>query len=238
MTLKKKYVENTDFNIELCGKKLSWVSSFKYIGNWIAYNSSEEIEIKKKLGQFYGDVNYLNATFKYADYKCLSSLFNAHCCHYYGSQAWCLDGVYICKIYTAWNKSVRHLFNLPYNTHTKFLQYVVNTLPVKTQIMLRTMKMLSLMYKSENQIINFLVRNNIHKQTSIIANNIRIANAVMDLGSIHENARGKMYKKMYENVDSDIIILSELLKVRQGHFDINYFDVDEVEDLIVYVCTN
>jgi hypothetical protein len=238
MKFTKIHVDNTEINIELCGKKLSWVSSFKYLGNWITYNLSEEVEIKKKLGQFYGDVNYLNATFKHADYKSLSSLFNAHCCHYYGSQAWCLDNVYIGMIYTAWNKAVRHLFKLPYNTHTKFLQYVVNTLTVKTQILLRTMKMLSLMYKSENQIVNFLVRHNIHKQTSIIAKNIRIAKTAMDLETIHENARFKMHKKMYESVDSDIIVLCELLNVRQGHLDINCFDVDEVEELILHVCTN
>ena len=42
-----KSVLNIDCNIpvSLCGKKLEWVSSFKYLGNWITCNLSEEIEI-------------------------------------------------------------------------------------------------------------------------------------------------------------------------------------------------
>ena len=107
------------------------MSSFKYLGNWVTYNLAEQFEINKKLGSFYGDVNHLHAVFKHVETKTMSVLFNSHCCHFYGSQAWSLMDSSVNKVYIAWNKAVRHLCKLPYNTHTKFLPYVMGTLPVK-----------------------------------------------------------------------------------------------------------
>ena len=124
----------------LCGKDLEWIKSFKYLGNWVAHDLSEEIEINKKVGSFYASYNHLSSSFKHVGVKYVFKLFNAYCCHYYGSQAWRLSDKNISKIYIAWNKAVRHVCGLPYRTHTHFLPFISNTLYIKEQIYSRACK--------------------------------------------------------------------------------------------------
>ena len=61
---KQKKGEDININVNLCDKNLSWVHSFKYLGNWVTHTLSEDIEINKKLGVFYGNVNNLKSTFR------------------------------------------------------------------------------------------------------------------------------------------------------------------------------
>ena len=77
---------NSNLKVELCGKVLSWVKSVKYLGNWISSNLSENIEIGKKLGIFYGSVNNLNASFNNVGVNNASVLFAQYCCHDFYSQ--------------------------------------------------------------------------------------------------------------------------------------------------------
>ncbi len=48
-------------------------------------------------------------------------LFNSYCCHLYGSQAWCFADKSVENITTAWNKAVRKIWKLPYDSHTVML---------------------------------------------------------------------------------------------------------------------
>ena len=125
----------------------------------------------------------------------MSRLFNSYCCHYYGSQAWNLEDMNVNKIFTAWNKAVRHLCKLPYNTHTRFLPYVIGTLHVREQIMLRTVKMLCTMNNSNNQIVNFLTKYSLARQTSIMSMNFNIAKQILDIQSLDELVCKKLYEK-------------------------------------------
>ncbi len=44
-------------------------------------------------------------------------LLNAYCCHFYGSQARSFNDKNIKYIITAWNRAVRKIWNLPYDSH-------------------------------------------------------------------------------------------------------------------------
>ena len=74
----------------LCGKDIEWIKYFKYLGNWVAHDFSEDIEINKKVGSFYASYNHLSSSFKHVGVKYVFKLCNAYCC-YYGSQAWRLS---------------------------------------------------------------------------------------------------------------------------------------------------
>ena len=123
----------------------------------ITHNLKENVDIDKRMYAFFGNVNSLRASFANVGYKHISILYNSYCCHYYGSQAWRLSDKHVPKIFTAWNKSVRHLCSLPYDTHTYYLPYVVNTLHVKDQIYMRSANMILSMLGSCNASMKFLV---------------------------------------------------------------------------------
>ena len=74
----KNSSKDTNIYVKLCDQQLSWVNSFKYLGNWVSNTLSEDIEIDRKLGVFFGNVNNLKTTFRNIGRKNIFILFN--CC--------------------------------------------------------------------------------------------------------------------------------------------------------------
>ena len=139
----KAGVTPTNISVTLNDQALTWTSTVKYLGNWISSNLSEEFEVKKKMGIFYGAVNNLSSCFGDVGYKNIMKLFNTHCCFFYGSQAWQFNDKCISDIFIAWNKSVRKLCNLPWRTHVNILPYLADTPYISDQLYLRSIKMIS-----------------------------------------------------------------------------------------------
>ncbi len=48
-------------------------------------------------------------------------LLSAYCCHFYGSQSWDLSDPHILFINTAWNKAMRIIWKLPFDSHKVIL---------------------------------------------------------------------------------------------------------------------
>ena len=109
------------FKVISIWKEKSW-NGLIVQGTWIIWSHR-----MWKRGHFYGSVNNLcaklNGIFNNPDVA--SKLFYAHCCSSYGSQQWDLSNKSFDDICTAWQKSVRMIFNLPYVTHRYMLPYVV-----------------------------------------------------------------------------------------------------------------
>jgi hypothetical protein len=229
---------SNNVNVSLCGKNLSWVNCFKYLGNWISADLSEYSEVTKKLGNFYGNVNNLYSCFKHVGFQSLYKLFNTYCCHYYGSQAWRLKDVNISRIYIAWNKAVRHLCNVPHTTHTRLLPYIVKSLYVKEQIYMRTANMIKCMIASTNENINFLVRNNLCNHLSIIGSNWYEISKYLDLDLLNIDIRNNLVGRLHDNCTEENHIIYELLEIIDGTKTLHNFSLMDVNEMLYIMCTS
>ena len=90
-----------------------------------------------------------------------SRLFQTYCCSFYGSQAWNLSSSSFEFICTAWNKAVRRIFDLPYNTHRYLLPFIVQvqTSHIRYQLVERFRTFFATCMSSENLLINLLALN-------------------------------------------------------------------------------
>jgi hypothetical protein len=223
--------------VHLCGKQLEWVCSFKYLGNWVTPDLSEKVEIDKKCGVFYGNCNYLSATFRNVGNQNILKLFNSYCCHYYGSQSWKLNDKNISKIYVAWNKAVRHLCRLSYRTHTFFLPYVTNSLYVKDQLYIRSANMIMAMLKSPNESVRMLAKSNIDRKTSIIGANW---NEILTFFSVYEfpcTVKKVREHELYNKFTPECGIMLELLEIRDNNYVLNGFTKHEIDEMLNDICT-
>ena len=224
-------------DMKLCGQTLSWVKSFKYLGNWVSYDLSDETEIHNNLGAFYGGVNNLYSSFKDIDMKHISILFNSYCCHFYGSQAWRLGDKNINRIFTAWNKGVRHLCKLPCTTHTAFLPFLVNTLYVKEEIYLRSFKTITNMLKSSNESVNFLANQSIGLFVSVMGGNRHAIHECVTVNLNSNYTKDNLYERLDETFTPECQLLLELISISEGSTVLHNFSKYDVNDMLHAVCT-
>jgi hypothetical protein len=235
-----KQVQNVENmpDVNLCGQSLKWVQSFKYLGNWISSDLSEEFEINKKLGIFYGSVNNLYSSFRNIGVNHLGMLFNSYCCVFYGSQAWSLSDKNVDKIYVAWNKAVRHICNIPYNTHTLFLPFLVKTLCIRDELYLRSAKMINTMLHSNNASMKFLAEWSINSYVTIIGRNRKIISDTLCCELQDANIKKNLFDKLSNTFTLECHMIRELLDIRDGNIDLPGFTIYDVHDILHNVCIN
>ena len=140
---------------------LEWTDTFKHLGNVITADQKDDSDIQLKRGNFYRSVNGLCFKFKgtLLNSDVASRLFQTYCCSFYGSQAWKLSSSSCEFICTAWNKAVRRIFHLPYNTHRYLLPFIVQTSHIRYQLVERFRTFFATCMSSENLLINLLALN-------------------------------------------------------------------------------
>ena len=233
----KNSSKDTNIYVKLSDQQLSWVNSFKYLGNWVSNTLSEDIEIDRKLGVFFGNVNNLKTTFRNIGRKNIFILFNSYCCHLYGSQAWRLRDKNISRMYTAWNKAVRHLSDIPYNTHTRFLPYIVDTLNIKEQIYIRSAKMIKSMLVSKYNSVRFLARSNVNNKLTIIGENWEIINCYVELNQSVNSAKAVLYDRFNKMFTVECHVLLELIDIIDGDKTVDGFSNHDITDILCDLCT-
>ena len=217
-----------DINVLLSGEKLHWSNHVKHLGNTLSHNLSDEIDVQVKRGHFYGFVNTLCAKFKcvLGDLDLTTKLFMSYCCSFYGSQLWDLSSTWFDAICVAWNKAVRRIFQLPYNTHRFLLPYVVDGNPIRDQLLKRCVKFYESCDESKHSIIQLLV------------SNANFENTPMGINMRYIAMHSKSKVKVDSEKDGAGHLLHSLLKIREQYWEICDFTREEVECMVYNVCTS
>ena len=106
------------------------------------------VHLKKCI--FIGQVNKLCANFGCLQMSVLIRLFKTNCCTFYGSQMWQINSQSINSVCTSWNKGVRRILNLPHDVYKWLLSPLTKQNRIKIQFIVRTLRFLFCMLKSQN----------------------------------------------------------------------------------------
>ncbi len=131
--------------------RLTWSNCVKHLGNYIKYDLSEYEEIRHKKADFVWRINGLCIKYQDAIPEVKMHLLNAYYCHFYGSQAWSFKDKNIKYILTAWNRAVRKIWNLPYDSHRILICALDNGSNALEFIYRRFCKMYNCMANSEKE---------------------------------------------------------------------------------------
>ena len=95
----------------------------KYLGNHISnVVDGNQLDLKVKTAKYVDKLNSINQEFSFAHPHTkviVNSIYNSH---FTGSQLWGLDSREMEKLESTYNKSVKILYNLPWATHTYFIE--------------------------------------------------------------------------------------------------------------------
>ena len=98
-------------SVLLGGNSFDVVKEFKYLGNMIYFNLSEESDVKLKLNNFYSSFYSFFRSFNGLDFNCFIHLFTSFCTPDYGIQLW--NSHYI------FNKNIFRTFEILYSNSLK-----------------------------------------------------------------------------------------------------------------------
>ena len=94
------------------------------------------------------------AQFGYAFSSIRFKLFQSYCMSFYGSQLWDYSSPKVDKVYTAWRKTVRLIWRLPYRTHSSLLPEICEISPFERQMHIRFFNFMRNLCLSKNSLVS------------------------------------------------------------------------------------
>ena len=232
----KRTNDSITCNILMNGDEIKWVNHVTHLGNEIMSDLSEEKEIVKKTMALIGSVNKVVSEYNFVGSEGLNCVFNVLCTSFYGCQSWNISDQYFNKFVIAWNKCIRRIWKIPWNTHTNILPFLSDTLYIIDTIYRRIIRMYDNMKQSNNLKLKAIYVLSCNDFTSIIGRNVRTINnryeANIDVSNFDHFANELKMKVCHTGN-----IVKELSLILDGKCRLNNFDEEEILYLRDFLCT-
>ena len=228
--------------IILNGDPLPWVSVVKHLGNILQADNSMKLDCLSKRGKFIGTVNAMLQEFHFASPEVLIRLVNVYASSFYGSNLWDLYSPQVDKIYKSWNVTVRNIFNLPWKTHRYWIEIISNCLHPKTFLTSRFVKFARSLMSSRKNGVRFLAslcvddhRTVMGKTLSKIADEMSTPVESLTPTSIKSSLK---YVQCPADEVWRIPLLQELLDMKKNKGKIENMLMDDVDNMVNFLCTD
>ena len=205
-----------------------------------------EQDAKIKRAIFIDGAHYLLEEFRRVNPEIQSklvTLYNSAC---YGSNTWNLFGEWSRKLQTCWNVNLKQIWSLPHQTYRYFFDHLTQCKHLKILLLKRFLTFIISILKGENSSCKFLLRTVSGNSNSITGHNIR--NLEIESGipidiqklQLHiDNIIDSLYfQKTPPGESWRINALKDLSQVKSGHFYLEGFNMEEVEEMLHFICTS
>ena len=153
-------------DIYLNGQCLKWCSKVKHLGHILNCCLSPNADIACKKGSFISCVNNIQAEFSFAHPSTKIKLLQIYGSAFYGSNLWNLYHSSADHLYKTWNIALRKLYGLPYQAHTRFLDYICGVRHLSVTLKVRFISFIQSLLQSTNDIVHNLVHFHVFNHTS------------------------------------------------------------------------
>ena len=161
-------------------------------------------------------------------------LLVSYCTHLYGAQAWNFNDKNVVRIISTWNRAIRKIWNLPYDSHTIYLRALNDGIHVWDVIFRRFLKMYTCIETSSNSKLSFLAKLPREDDRSIVATNTSFICRKMNAGKNMLLNNNKIYEKYMYNVNEN----EECMRTAHMIKELNEgFSKDEICDILNYITT-
>ena len=228
--------------VNLCGNDLPWVNSCMHLGNTITSTRGSDIrgqDIKNKRASFINRSNEISQEFYFAH---PATRFKVNCIqnsHFYGSVLWDLNSKEVGKLEKSWNVCVRKMFNLPWGTHRYLIEPVSNELHVRTILAKRFVNFISsIRHSSKNVLRDFLkyVEYDTMSVTGRNLRNISLETNINDIRMLIARDVKLKYNDIPKQEEYRVNVIKEIVDIRNGQLDLEGFDMEELDQILQYVC--
>ena len=229
-------VKNDPPPLFLNGSPIPWVSKFKHLGHYLYKDGSSTHDTVYKKNVFIGKFHSLCQLLKNHDPLIYVRLIKIYMIDFYGSNLWNLYDKFTQKFFTSWNRMIRNVFKLPYNSHRYLIEPISGITHLKTMLSDRFLKF----YDSVMNCNKKLTRELAHIQSRDCRSDFgrNISNMCREMGTLSFLNIKKGDIKYFPIKEDDkwrVPRLRELLQ--QNIYNINP-DLIQIENLINYISTS
>ena len=205
--------------------QIPWCDSYKHLGHTLYRDGSLKLDVDIKKRSFIGTFYELKQELKSQNPLVFMNLIMVYLSHFYGSNLWNLFDIE--NIYTAWNKIVRIVFNLPSCTHRYLLEPFSGFTHVLPMLTNRFLKFYNTLYFSDKHAVANLRLCQENDCRSIFGLNIRNICRRNNTENIMDCRKYAVkYFPIPENEIWRVNILKELIDLKESHFVSGFSDED------------
>ena len=220
-------------------KVLSPVRYDYHLGVPIGHVTNEE-RIRIAINDFAVRVNMVDSHFNLATPENLYFIFRQFCMPLYGSVLWDLSNKAVELFYVSWRKAIRKIMNLPRNTHCNLLNGICNDIPVKDQLLRRSLKFILSILESSNRLVYMCGQLAIQGSNSNVSNNITLLCNTLSIPR-HNIKEKRNYNVKTKPLTDEIVLIRNILNdLHSSKFMATnnvLLDVNELTFVLNYLCT-
>jgi hypothetical protein len=216
-----------------------------YLGNHINVKSHDK-NILHCTNTFVRYFNSINKLFFKANTEVKYKLFKTQCMALYGCTLWDLSSKAVNYFYVQWRKCIRKLLNISDRTHSRYLAYICNDIPIEIQLYKRVVVFIRNLIKSDNKIVRTCISAAISGSQSVMCKNINHISNLLSIDKTVLLSTNFDVKKIFETYIKNIKIteddkiaignIKDLLLIRYSQN--TNLSFDEISYLLNYFCEN
>ena len=234
--------------VTLNGDLLPWVSTAKHLGNHLStklnssfYSPESKTDLLCKRAIMYDKVHQIIQQYGYLEPQLVVNLLSVYSTALYGSNLWQINSQEFFMLTRSWNTATKIIWDLPYATHTRFLESfspVPHLESVLTGRYIGFIETLSSSYQPVLSILFKVCRDNCSSQTG---NNIKYLMtthekfSMADLIGEKQVLRKKRIYTLPEAEEWKVKLIKEIALIKKEYLEVE-FDEQDLDDILELLC--
>ena len=229
---------NDKLMFELNGKSIKFVENVKHLGHDLISKKCK-FNFEPILNDIKSKTNGILNVFNHISIDARLRLFNSFCTSYYGSILCSLND--LDKIDVVWRVCVRRILKVNSRTRSYLLPALTNMRSAKSEIEKRMLLFFIDGLNHDSEIIEFYFRNCLCNESSTMYKNVKNLTVNNDMFLNRLKFYSKNFiKTSFKNTsikDWRSNMVMEMLKILDGDFIIDNFDISDLKNIFYYLCT-
>ena len=214
--------------VHLQGDVLEWSTHVKHLGNHLAYNLSEQKEIRNKQSDFIRRVNSIIVNYGAVSRNVTNIVYTSQCYAFYGAQTWNLTDRSLEDFATTWRKATRRVWGLPYMTRSFLLPELTLNKDFMGMICGRTIKLCETVKGCKAEKLKFLFL----RPHSMLVRNMNFISQRYGC----DISMAAVERPTSDEATARADMIKELIMCREGQLHLNGMQED-INELIHFIAT-
>ena len=224
--------------MRLCGNLLPWVDSIVHLGNTITNDAvllEHDMSIKK--ARYISKNIELNQELHFAASQTKVYINNVYNNSWFGNVLWDLFSPACVKLESCWNRSIKIMMDLPWETHRGLIEPLSKTSHIKRLFIKNFIQFITNIEKSTKPLLRTILKAIMYDTRSTTGRNLRGIMLLLNKRSVEEISLNDVANFPYYPRPEDDEWKTEILTLMSEERDRGYLDKEDTE-WFNYLCTS